>query len=401
MNHRDRMLAAMRGEPVDQLPWAPRMDLWYISQRERGTLPPRFAGLSTAGVADALGVACHAVRADFTIERNPRDFALRGFGIDNHADFPYRVEVDGLPVRFVARDGQYETTITTSHGDVAAVLRLTAEMRRLGNSIPAVVKRPLASASEIDAVAEMFEHLVVIPTPAGYRAFHERIGDRGVAVSHGPIAASPMHSILHDLMDMDAFFYLYADDRGSLARLAESMTPFFEAQLEALSMSEAEAVHWGANYDQDVTWPAFFRDEIVPWARRVGSRLRAAGKLFVSHADGENHGLLMDLPHCAFDVAESVCPAPMTRHSLRELRDGIGPETTIWGGVPSVALLPDSMNALAFDQFMTATFDELGSGRRLILGVSDNVPPDADFDRIDEITAACETWRPPLLTQAG
>jgi len=32
MNERDRMLAAVRREPTDALPWAPRMDLWAIGQ---------------------------------------------------------------------------------------------------------------------------------------------------------------------------------------------------------------------------------------------------------------------------------------------------------------------------------------------------------------------------------
>jgi len=31
MNARQRMLAAMRGEPTDQIPWAPRMELWNIA----------------------------------------------------------------------------------------------------------------------------------------------------------------------------------------------------------------------------------------------------------------------------------------------------------------------------------------------------------------------------------
>src|ERR1039457_1128565 len=92
MTHRERMLAAIRGEPTDRLPWAPRMDLWCIAHRARGTLPRKFQGLDTAGIADVLGVACHAVRADFTVARDPRDFMLRGLGIENHPDAPYRVE---------------------------------------------------------------------------------------------------------------------------------------------------------------------------------------------------------------------------------------------------------------------------------------------------------------------
>jgi len=62
------MLAAMRGESTDQIPWAPRMDLWYTALRARGTVPDRFAGMNTAEIADELGVGCHAVRADYTMD---------------------------------------------------------------------------------------------------------------------------------------------------------------------------------------------------------------------------------------------------------------------------------------------------------------------------------------------
>ena len=58
------MLATIRGEPTDRIPWAPRMDLWYIALRARDTVPERFAGLNTAEMADELGAACHAVGAE-------------------------------------------------------------------------------------------------------------------------------------------------------------------------------------------------------------------------------------------------------------------------------------------------------------------------------------------------
>ena len=103
MNDRERMLATIRGEPCDALPWAPRMDLWAVGQMARGTLPERFRGKNTAEIADELGVACHAVRQDESMtlfDRDPRDFTFRAFGICNHPDYPYRVEIDDLPVDF-------------------------------------------------------------------------------------------------------------------------------------------------------------------------------------------------------------------------------------------------------------------------------------------------------------
>ena len=394
MNHRERMLAAIAGAPTDSLPWAPRMDLWAIAQRARGALPAELVDGNSVDIARHFGFACHAVRGDFTTPRDPKDWLLRGFGIENHADFPYRVEVSGLPVEFSADDGVYRSTIRTPAGEVTAILEMTPAMKRDGMSIPYVSKRPIESPADFEPVAQLFEHLEVVPTPAAYAAFRARIGEHGLAVANGPIAASPIHLVLHDLMDMESFFYLYMDEPATLHRFADRLRPFFEAALDALLACEAELVWWGANYDQQVTWPTFFRDEIIPWLRTTGDRLRAGGKLLATHADGENHQLLPLFPGCELDVAESVCAEPMVTDPLAELRRGMGPKTTIWGGIPSVALLTDSMSEPQFEAYLDSVFGALGTGERLILGVSDNVPPDADIDRLDRITERVAAFGP-------
>jgi hypothetical protein len=398
VDDRERMLAAIAGRPTDSLPWAPRMDLWLIAQRARGSLPAELDGANTVDVARHYGFACHAVRGDFTTPRDPRDWMLRGFGIENHADFPYRVEVTDLPVEFTEEDGRYRTTIRTSGGDVTAALEMTPGMQRDGMSIPFVKKRPVETADDLEKVAQVFEHLEVIPTPAAYAAFRARIGGNGLALANGPIASSPVHLLLHDLMEMEPFMYLYMDEPSTIRRFAERLDPFFEAALDALIRCEAEVVWWGANYDQNVTWPTFFRGELVPWLQATGDRLRASGKLLASHADGENERLLPLFPDCRLDVAESVCARPMTHNSLAELRRGFGPTTTTWGGIPSISLLANSMSDAEFTAYLDLVFSELGSGERLILGVSDNVPPDADIDRLRRITervAAFGAINPP------
>jgi uroporphyrinogen-III decarboxylase len=201
-----------------------------------------------------------------------------------------------------------------------------------------------------------------------------------------PVSASPVHSLLHQLMDMETFFYAYMDDPEAVHALAKRMEPFWEAQLEAVIASPAEVVQWGANYDESTTWPPFFTKEIVPWLARVGDRVRAAGKLLSSHCDGENDRLLESFPDARLDIAESVCTEPMVRRSLRELRAGFGPATAVYGGIPSVCLLDTAMSEEGFGELLDKTFGELGAGERLVLGVSDNVPVDANLDRLERIT---------------
>jgi uroporphyrinogen-III decarboxylase len=370
------------------------MDLWCIAQRARGTLPREFTGLNTAEIADVLGVACHSVRADYTLARQPGDLALRGLGFDNHPDYPFRVEMRQLPVKFSHEAGQMRTTIRTPAGELMIHLELTATMAREGISLPFVRSYPIRTADDFEAVAQVFEHIEVVPTPAAYAAYRRRIGERGLAVAAGPIAASPMHLLLHELMPMDQFFYFYSDARDTLRRLADRFVPFFEAMLDALVKCDAEVVFWGANYDEGLTWPPFFAEEIAPWLKRVGERLRAAGKFLLTHTDGENQNLLRHYPACGFDVAESVCPAPMTKCTLAEIRAGMGPEVTVWGGIPSVALLNDNMSDAAFEAYFDRVFAGLGSGRRLIFGVSDNVPPDASLARLERIKERIEDYGP-------
>ena len=397
MTHRDRMLATIRGQPTDQIPWAPRMDLWYIAQQARGTLPPKFAGLNMVEVAEVLDVACHAIGGDFTLP-NPSDNRLRCLGIDNHPDYPYRVELRDLPIESsleANQDGEeLRTMIHTPAGEVFLHLHRSQRMARDGISLPFVKSYAIHSVDDFEKVAQIFEHLVVIPTPEAYGAFRMRMGERGLAVARGPVAASPIHLILHELVAMDQFFYLYHDERERMHELAERMTPFFNAALDALVASAAEVVFWGANYDQDLTWPPFFQAELAPWLKKASDRLQAAGKFVLTHTDGENQRLLPLYPACGFDIAESFCPAPMTKTTLNEMLQGLRPQTTVWGGVPSVALLDDAMTDSAFTAYLDQLFGSIGGGDHLILGVSDNVPPAANLARLDMIKARVAAFGP-------
>ena len=93
----------------------------------------------------------------------------------------------------------------------------------------------------------------------------------------------------------------------------------------------------------------------------------------------------------------SYAPAVRWFHSIEpepgntEVRAGVG-EAAVWGGIPSVALLPDSMSDDAFERYLDELFAELGTGERLILGVADNVPPDADLGRMERIEERIEAF---------
>ena len=69
----------------------------------------------------------------------------------------------------------------------------------------------------------------------------------------------------------------------------------------------------GENIDGTLTPPPFLKKEILPWINKAADRFHGAGKIMFTHTDGENAKLMDLIKFSGIDVAESVCPFPMTK----------------------------------------------------------------------------------------
>ena len=105
-------------------------------------------------------------------------------------------------------------------------------------------------------------------------------------------------------------------------------------------------------------------------------------------------GLLEHYLASRIDVADSICPYPMTRLSFESVKDFFQDKISIMGGIPSIALLANSMTDTGFDAYLDEFFGRLGKGDHLILGISDTTPPDAEFDRLKTIAGYVEKFGP-------
>ncbi len=392
MNKQEAQLAALEGRSAGPIPFAPRMDLWVIANRARGTLPASLRDLTLPEVANRLGVTCHAFKADLTLPRPVEDYALLGFGLENHAQFPFRFDGSGLQLDFRVEGGRMTTSVVTPFGDLRVDMEYTEQMMRDGISMPFVHRFPLQSEADIDALCHVFERIRVIPTPEGFDAFAAHVGDEGLPVASGMPGASPMHLILHNLAEIETFWFLYLDEPEAMKRLASAIDGLFQKVLDAILACGARLFYWGSNYSEALTPPPFFREEILPWLSYAREKSRAAGKRLLTHADGDNGQLLEMFREARVDILESVCTQPMIDIRMDALRERTKGTSALWGGIPSVVLMPDAFTPAAFDRYLDDFFQQLGDGRNLVVGVSDNVPPDADLDRLRQIQDRCAAF---------
>ena len=393
MTDRERMLRAARGEWADRLPFAPRLDLWHNANVRRKTLPPAYGPeATTSQIADDLGVAHHRIIPEFLKTRTPDDTVDRGLGIYRLRGLAYRAELTGVDRVARSEDGSTVVEYHTPVGSVSCRMTLTEEMLESGASISWIDEHVIKRPEDYRVVGYIFRNIRLTADYDNYRRFQAEVGDRGLAVAHGIGSASPVQHLMRDLVDGTQFYYELADHPREVRQLCEDMAPFYEQLVRILAGSPAEAVMMGANYDDTITYPPLFKEHILPWLQRWAEILHAGGKIFMSHCDGENESLLDLLAASEIDVAESVCAPPMVQCTLAAMRRAFAGKITIFGGVPSVALLEDSMSEEEFEAHMRRLFAEIAPGDRFILGVSDMVPPDAKWDRLVRVARMVEDW---------
>lgn len=394
MTHKERMLKAARGEWTDRLPWVPRIDLWHNSNSMRGTLPAKYRKDATLDeIADDIGGGHHKIVPEFLKVRSPEDNIDRGIGVYRLWGMAYRPELVGVE-REVEKEGDFtRVTYHTPIGSVSCKILYSEEMKRAGASITWISEHVLKEPKDYRTVGYIFKNIKIHPDYNNYLEYQKKVGNKGFAAAFANLSSSPMHHIMKEFLDATKFYLEMYDHPKEMRQLCEDMEPCYDQIFRVLADSPAEVIFSGGNYDEMITYPPFFRDYIMPHLQKLADLLHPKGKLLLCHCDGENKGLLDLIRESGMDLAEAICPQPMTKVTLREVKKAFQGKVTIFGGVPSVALLEESMSDEGFEKFMKNLFAEIVPGDRFILGVSDTTPPpDAKFDRLFRITEMVHKW---------
>ncbi len=392
--YKQRMLAVLSGQSVERIPWVPRLDLWYHARARAGTLPAEYQKASLAAILDDLGWGYHAVVPEFKDLRGPEDEAERPLGIFNLHGMPIRTTLDGVQRQITVSGDRTFVEYRTPVGNLTTETLYDDAMRAAGITITHVVGYAFRGPEDYAPLKYLFQHAAVEPNIAGYIRWAEQIGQRGFATAFLSLAASPMHLIQRELMPLDRFFFELNDRPDEVAELADSIAGYWRRTFEAAVQCPAEVFFLGANYHAAIQYPPFFAKYITPWLAEFADMLHPRGKFLLTHTDGENQGLLDQYLAAKIDIADSVCPTPMTRLSLGQVRRAFDGRITIMGGIPSVALLEESMNDRQFEAFLDDFFTQLDGGDHLILGISDTTPPGAQFKRLVRIARRIEEFGP-------
>lgn len=349
-------------------------------------MPAALRGLTLKEVVSRLGVGYYSSIPDFTRTEEETDMLDRGLGIFNLPVLPYRVVLDGVERRVIRSGHELAVEYRTPVGCLNTAEIFTDEMLDAGASMSWVTAHAIRQPRDFEIAAWIFSHLKVEARPDGYEAHRREVGECGVAVAYVIGTACPLHHIMKELLPVEQFFYALHDYPEKIQMLAEAMKPYYHAMQQIAAETSAEVVLLGGNYDDSITHPRFFETHILPWLQEYAQFLHRRDKFLMTHTDGENRRLIPLYLRAGFDIADSVCPAPMTRMTIDEIRVALEDRITIWGGIPSVLLCPDSADDAQFRSWIDTLIDRYGHQSRFVLGVSDMVTADVAWERLAYIT---------------
>lgn len=359
MTLRERNLAVWRREPVNAVMWQPRIEHWYNMNRAAGTLPPRYRNMSLLGVFDDLGCS-------------PRPY--------DH--FNSCIRIEDAPEVTVERRKQDDIIITVTRtpvGELSLIERVASDSHH-------PVKYPVVTPDDMRVVEWVLQNRSVAFDDARYADACARIGDRAAPCIYIP-RINIMRLVI-DLMGFENGLRALLEMPDETERLIRVINETDDAVLAVVCASPIEIVNFGDNVHQALCPPPIFKRWVLPEYQRRNERLHSAGKKTYSHWDGDCAQLLPYLQDCGFDGVEAVTPVPQGDVTLEQVRDTIG-DLVMVDGIPCTDLLKSE----PLDSLVTNTRKCIEYFHpRLVLGISDELSPIGDIERVRLVGAICAEY---------
>jgi uroporphyrinogen-III decarboxylase len=206
---------------------------------------------------------------------------------------------------------------------------------------------------------------------ADYDAYHiavDRLGEDGYVLPH--IGYSPYMLLQQYWLGVERFSLELAEHPDELFSLYELLCRRYRELYALYARSPAEAVLYCGNVVGNVVGPARFQRYIVPCLTECADMLHEAGKLLGTHLDASIKNLAPAVAAAPIDIVEAFTPAPDCDMSVADARQ-IWPDKVLWCNFPSSMHLFD---AAAIEETTREMLRQSAPGDKLLIGVTEDIP---------------------------
>ncbi|MBA4387118.1 MAG: hypothetical protein C0404_03995 [Verrucomicrobia bacterium] len=357
MNHRERILAMLRGGKPDRVPWLGDLTYWATALEAYRELPKNFQSLP-----------------DYY--KWHRDLGV-GFYLQGYQ--PYKAIHDNT-IKF-RRDHRGDTTRLTITTPVGEFYEETTVLPESFTGAP--TSHLIKNEKDLATLRFLTEHTRYEPDYAEATRRAALVEDLGVVLCYLP--KSPFMQMTVGLAGIETVVGLALDATEEFDKTLECLEAKADEAAAIAVASPAECLMIPENLSSEMVGPNFFETYMRGYQEKWIGRIKAAGKFSFIHMDGTLRGLLQQEASTGFTVLEALTPAPVGDISWAELRPLAGPSPILWGGIPGSYFTPIVDDA-EFDRHVKGVLELMKRDGRCVLGVADQVPPDALESRVRRVT---------------
>lgn len=360
MTPRQRLLAALKGEKVDRIPWSPNLAYWTSFQSKEIMEMCEVELLESMG-ADPLIRGHHP--------NPPRDKEwshLRSYDTVYH-----NCSIENVV------DGNTRTMhIKTKIGDLKAVYVLSPE-----GATWFLCEHPIKTQDDYKIVKYFFDNMELIPNFKDFDDAAALYGERALIVAMlAPEinVKSSFQSLVEFWVGTEELAYAVEDYPEEVDMVVEAMRKVNRRAAEISADSNAEAfITWEDTSTTNIS-PAYYERYILPEINEWCTILQAKGKMYIQHACGHLAGLMDLMGSSKINGIESISPPPTGNITMKDARAALPADKFLIGGIEPTVLLNSNMEELeAYTRELLRDME----GYPFILANSDSCPPGVDFEK--------------------
>ncbi len=328
--------------------WQPRIDFWYDVNKKRGTLPRHLQDCSLLDVYDYVhGSIRYFVNP---LRQEYRDVRVKEAWVDENS------------LRRV-----YETPV----GVLSEVVHFDAYHLSSYNT-----EYRLKTPADFEVFEQMLQNETWSWDQQAYESGIQGVGGRGAPQFY--YRRSPLQGLFIENMGFENTIFMLTDHPEVIERYIEVASAADDALYQVLCAAPIPILNFGENIDTHMDPPPVWRKYLLPYYKKRVQQLADSGKVCHIHIDGSMKPLIPLIRESPFPAIEACTPLPQGDVTLEEIKEALG-DRILLDGIPALYFLPSW--PIEDLKECTQRIVELFYPN-LILGISDEPPPDSDIERV-------------------
>ena len=232
------------------------------------------------------------------------------------------------------------------------------------------LERLFKSPTDYKALLYMIRDEQVRPNYEAFTAAERWMGEDFILRPN--VGPTPLHEIMIVWMGVETFAVEWMENRDEILKLESAMREKRRTVYQILADAPITHANYGGNETPEVMGTPRYKEFCVPLYEECADALHVKGKWLGAHLDGNNKAWAEAVASSRLDYVEAFTPAPDTDMTLAEAL-AAWPGKVLWINFPSSVHLSDVETIKETAREIVALARESG---RVILGITEDIPED-------------------------